>query len=112
MVAQASVVKARESFHRALKGFVAENERDNIEVIESPPGILWANIGTDRFLGVASTERQEMIWSHLRTRLGVDELRYCWGVQCLDASEYHDTLVRRNNGGQARLIPGNGNDND
>jgi hypothetical protein len=109
MVAQASVVKARESFHHALEGFVNANERANIEVIESPPGVLWANIGTDRFLGVPSTDRQEMIWSHLRARLGADELRYCWGVHCLDASEYHETLARRNDGGQT-LVPENGHD--
>jgi hypothetical protein len=88
-------LKAYEAFQRALESFVEGGEKGNIEIFESPPGVLWANIGTQKFNGVSSTDRQEMIWKHLRDSLSVDDLRHCWGVQCMDVSEYRESLTTR-----------------
>lgn len=95
MVVRTGVIEAYDAFKQALERFVEESERGNIEVFESPPGILWANIGTEKFRNVPSTTRQEMIWEYLARELSKDVLHYCWGVHCMDTSEYREASIGR-----------------
>ena len=95
MVVKTGVLAAYEEFEQKLKEFVAEDERQYVDVFESDPGILWANVGTQKFQGIPSTTRQEMIWEYLRNALSQHALHYCWGVHCMDVSEYREAVLHR-----------------
>ncbi len=112
MVVKTGVLAAYDEFEQRLKEFVAEDERECVDVFESDPGILWANVGSEKFRNVPSTTRQEMIWEYLGKVLSKDARRYCWGVHCMDVSEYREALLRRNLGGHSYPRAGSGNDDD
>lgn len=89
-----------------------EGGRDYVRVFESDPGVLWANVGTDKFQNVPSTKRQEMIWDHLGKVLSKDARRYCWGVHCMDFSEYREADLRQNLSEYAHPQTGSSDDDD
>ena len=95
MDARTSILAAYDEFKHKLEEFVGEKERQYVDVFESGPGVLWANIGTDKFRGVPSTNRQKMIWEYLNRSLSPDSLPYCWGVQCMDVSEFRESIIPR-----------------
>lgn len=98
MVVKSGVIAAYDEFKHSLEEFVREDEREYVDVFESDPGILWASIGTEKFRDVPSTTRQELIWEHLSKSLSPEARRYCWGVQCMDVTEYRESVVRRISG--------------
>lgn len=108
MVVKTGVVAAYDEFKQRLEEFVGEDERRYVDVFESDPGILYANVGTDRFRDVPSTTRQEMIWDYLSRSLSPEARRYCWGVQCMDVSEYRESVLRRTSGSIGLSVRGSG----
>jgi stress-induced morphogen len=106
------VVEAYDAFKQALESFVDESERGNTDVFQSPPGILWANVGTEKFRGVPSTRRQEMIWAYLGKELSEDVLHYCWGVHCMDTSEYREASIARRSASETLRLFVEGTDAD
>jgi len=87
---KADLIKAAEVIKKAIKGFVRDDEHNNIDVFESSAGHLRVIVGSDVFKDKGPVERQNMIWDYLKNKVPREHLVYCFGVHTMNAAEYEE----------------------
>lgn len=97
----ADLVRAAGEIERALSVFVGEDEKEMVYVYQSSPGLLRAVVGSDKFRNVGASERQKMIWKHLKNNVSEADLHVCWGVYPMDPEEYYEEHSPRSSSSSA-----------
>lgn len=87
---KADLIAAAKAIREAIVGFVNAHEAQHVRIFESSPGHLRVIVGSDKFKSMGLTERQDLIWDYLRSKVGETHLEHCWGIHPLDATEYEE----------------------
>ncbi|HEY3243793.1 MAG TPA: hypothetical protein VGM03_10620 [Phycisphaerae bacterium] len=92
MVAQAALdPKVEEPIRRALESMLSPGRPHRIEVFRSTRPFLRAIVVSDDFEQMGASQRQDFIWSRLRTTaLDAELLNRLWGVHPYTWSEFKE----------------------